>query len=147
MSATQVAWAVLNDVEGIFNLAPPDHLSQEEILAAAGRRKVDLPEPLAFATAERMWTLRLGEAPAGIAPLRDAPLGAGPGQVGAAGFACRYSSGQALGATVTRTRDNLRLGKTRQQEVRGRRLALGAGAVGGVFAVRAARGRRAGHPS
>lgn len=143
-----VAWAVLSDVEGIFNLAPADHLSQEEILAAAGRRKVDLPEPLAFATAERLWDLRLGEAPAGMLHYVMHPWVLDPGKLSAAGFACRYSSAQALGATVTRTRDNLRLGKTRvNKRSAGRRLALGAGAVGGVFAVRAARGRRAGHPS
>ena len=54
------------DLDGAYNLAPDDWLEHEELLALTGRRRVELPEPVAFSLVDRMWAMKMAEAPSGM---------------------------------------------------------------------------------
>ncbi len=57
--------AVTEDLDGIYNLAADGWLSAEEVLALSGKKRVELPEAVAFSMAERLWRAGLTSAPPG----------------------------------------------------------------------------------
>jgi nucleoside-diphosphate-sugar epimerase len=138
-------FAVWADLEGAFNLAPEGWLEYDEILEVVGRRRFDLPEPLAFSMADRMWDLRLGEAPAGMLHYVMHPWLLSTGKLAAAGFRCRFSSLDALVQTVDNTKTRVRVvGRSIPKRHLKKGASAGLGLLGGALLWRGLRlrGRR-----
>jgi UDP-glucose 4-epimerase len=124
-------FALEEDLDGHYNLAPNDWVGADELLAELGRRRVDVAEPAAFALWERLWALGAAEAPAGM--LHDVmhPWVVSPEKLERAGFRCLRSSKQAFSQAAERARGRVRLGRAsvrRSDLVRG--AAAGAGVMG-----------------
>ncbi|MDQ3952489.1 MAG: SDR family oxidoreductase, partial [Actinomycetota bacterium] len=98
--ARALQWAVTADAAGTFNLAAPGWLDGDEALALAGRRVRYLPEPLAFALAERLWSLGLSEVPPGYLHYVMHPWVVAPDKLAAAGFSCEHGHEETLRETV-----------------------------------------------
>lgn len=140
--ASAISYAVRNDVPGTFNLAADGSLEAAEMLAILDRRKVDLPEPLAFSLAERLWSLGLAEAPSGMLHYVMHPWVVSTDKLTEAGFTCRHSNLESFTAAADASRGRVRLGHrrvTRGNLLRG--AAAGAGLAGAVLATRAWRRR------
>jgi UDP-glucose 4-epimerase len=141
--ARALHWAVTADVDGAFNLAPPAWLDAAEALEIAQRRVRFLPEPVAFALAERLWALGLAEVPAGYLHYAMHPWVVSGDKLAAAGFTCDRAPAETLRATVESARPHVRIGSRRVR--RGHLLkgaAAGAGLVGAAGAALVLRGRR-----
>jgi len=140
--AAALEFAVSNDLDGPYNLAPHDWLRSEEILAAAGRRRLDLPEAAAFAIAERLWGLGLSETPAGMLHYVMHPWVVSVDKLEGAGFSCSRSSSEALADMLRQTGSVTRIG-TKRIPTRGvmAGVTAGAGLAGAALAWRSARRR------
>lgn len=141
--AAALAFAVRKNLDGAFNLAPEDWLPADDIQAMLGRRRADLPEPAAFSLAERLWSLGIAEAPAGMLHYVMYPWIVSPAKLARAGFTCTFTSREAFASGAARVRDHVRIGRSRVR--RGdlvRISAAGAGLVGAALTLRAARRRR-----
>lgn len=139
--AAALAFGVLSDLDGPYNLCPNDWLEWDEMMAAVGKRALGLPEPLAFTIADRMWSMGLAEAPAGMLHYVMHPWVMTSQKLEAAGFTCKHSSSEALAETLERTSTVLRLGRKRvaKNDLR-KGLTAGAGVVAGMIAWRTGRG-------
>lgn len=141
--ARALHWAVSTEAKGAFNLAPEGWLDGDEAPGIAGRRVRYLPEPLAFAVAERTWRLGLSEIPPGYLHYAMHPWVVSPAKLAGAGFVCTRTQEETLRATVAAARPHLRIGTTRVKRgdvVRGAVAGLGlAGAAGLALALRSRR--------
>jgi nucleoside-diphosphate-sugar epimerase len=63
VSALQLA--VSGRLDGVYNVAPDDWVGARAAAAAAGRRRLEVPERVALATAERLWRAGMSAATAG----------------------------------------------------------------------------------
>lgn len=141
--ARALTWAVLEDASGYFNLAAPGWLEGDEVMAIVGRRRIDLPEPVAFQVAERMWNVGLSEAPAGILHYVMHPWVVSTEKLAAAGFEARRSNLETLGEVADRARAHVRLGRRRLRRVDLARAGIaGLALTGAVAGARAVRARR-----
>lgn len=133
-------FAVFAELEGAYNLAAPDQVDAADAIRMVGRRRLDLPEPLAFALTERLWDLGLAEAPAGMIHYVMHPWVMSTDKLAAAGFRPRCSSREALEAAVAAHHDHVRVGRRRFRRSRINRGGLaGLGLVGAVVGARAVR--------
>ena len=135
--AAAISFAVTNDVPGTYNLAAEGSLSAEQMMAIVKRRRIDMPEPVAFGMLDRLWSLGLAEAPAGMLHYVMHPWVLSTAKLTQAGFTCRYSNLEAFEAAVESARDRVRIGRRsvgRASLVRG--AAAGAGLAGAVVAAR-----------
>ena len=57
--------AVSGRLDGVYNAAPDDWIGARAAAAAAGRRRLEVPERVALATAERLWRAGMSAATAG----------------------------------------------------------------------------------
>lgn len=121
--------AATNDLPGAFNVAAPGWLSLDEALAVLGRRRLDLPEEVAWSLASALWRLGLGDAPAGQLPYVMHPWVMDVRRLEAAGWTAHHSNRDALAALAEEHRPYVRVGPVR---VRRDQVALGAGAMGAV---------------
>ncbi|MDQ3878280.1 MAG: NAD-dependent epimerase/dehydratase family protein [Actinomycetota bacterium] len=129
--------------EGYFNVAADGWLEIDQIVGMLGRRRIEVPDPIAFALMERMWRLGWSDAPAGMMHYLMHPWVVSNAKLTAAGFKPRHSNEDALAAVVDRTRDHVRIGGARLRRKDVSKIALaGAGVAGGAVAVRALRRRR-----
>jgi nucleoside-diphosphate-sugar epimerase len=141
--AAALLFAVGNDLNGAFNLAPSDWMAGEAILAAAGRRRFDLPEAAAFSAVERLWDLGLSDAPAGMMHYVMHPWLVSPDKLAAAGFICSHTTTEALDDLLEQIAGYTRIGTKRVSTggmIRG--AAAGASVLGAALVWRAARRRR-----
>lgn len=120
-------FAVTKDLDGPYNLCPRDWLEFDEIVAATGKKRVILPEPAAFAAADRMWSMGMAEAPAGYLHYVMYPWVMSPDRLEAAGFTCEHTSYASLLDTLTLASTRIRLGRSTIQ-----RSDLRKGAIAGV---------------
>ncbi|MDQ3983475.1 MAG: NAD-dependent epimerase/dehydratase family protein, partial [Actinomycetota bacterium] len=141
--ARALQWAVTTGERGVFNLAAEGWLEVDEALAMAGRRRRLLPEPVAFAVAEKLWAAGLSEAPAGYLHYAMHPWVVSTAKLAAAGFRCERDNAETLRETVAATRPHLRIGRSRVRRgdlLRGAAAGLGvAGAAGIALALRSRR--------
>ncbi|HJR44354.1 MAG TPA: NAD-dependent epimerase/dehydratase family protein [Actinomycetota bacterium] len=135
--ADAIAHAVFNDLPGVYNVAAPGWLEADEMLAILDRRKVDLPEPVAFGLVERLWAAGLAEAPAGMLHYVMHPWIVSTEKLAAAGFTAKHSNLEVFKAEAERAKDHVRIGRRRVS--RGRILQGGVAGLGLVGAVAAAR--------
>ncbi|MDQ3954430.1 MAG: NAD-dependent epimerase/dehydratase family protein [Actinomycetota bacterium] len=140
--AEALRFAVFNDLDGDYNLAPNDWLSSDEVLVVVKRRRREISESTAFALAERLWAMGQAEAPAGMLHYVMHPWVMSVDKLAKAGFTCSKSGVDALTETVASVRGFVRVGKRRLRKRRvATATAAGLGVAGTVAAVRAARSR------
>lgn len=141
--ARALAFALDNDLDGPYNLAPEGWLSWDETQQIIGRRNVELAEPAAFALAERLWSMGLAEAPAGMLHYVMHPWVVSVDKLKDAGFVCERSSGEVLREVADRNRDYVRLGTSRfKKGDLARGAAAGAGLLGAAIGLVALRRHR-----
>lgn len=133
--AAALEFAIFEKITGAYNLAAPGWLEVEEMMGIVKRRKFELPEPVAFALVERLWSLGLAEAPAGMLHYVMHPWVVTTDKLSAAGFTAKYSNREAFTAGVEVSRGHVRVGRRR---VRRKDLTRGAAGVVGLFGAAAA---------
>ena len=126
--------AVIEDLDGPFNLAPADHVEVDEMLRILGRRRINLTEPNAFDMARKLWALGLGEAPAGMLHYLMHPWVVSPARLESTGFRCERSSADAFAETTARAKGFVRIGRSRVNKDAARRGALAGLLLGGAAA-------------
>ena len=143
--AGALAFSVLDkDLPGAYNVAPEGWLGPEEVEKLTGRRRVELDETKAFALVERLWTLGLAEAPAGLLHYVMHPWVLSPARLQKAGFTCSRTSREALEETVAVGEGMIRVGRLRVRVGDLRRgAAAGLGLMGAATAYRRIRRRSA----
>lgn len=135
--------AVVHELDGYYNLAAQGWLEADEILEILGRKRVELPEPVAFAVADRLWSMGLAEAPAGALHYLMHPWVVSTDKLTSAGFTCSKTNLDALVDTAQRSKGHVRIGRTRVSRaslVRG--AAAGVGLAGAAATMRVVRRRR-----
>ncbi len=140
--AAAIGYAVFNDLPGTYNLAAAGWLEADDMLSVLDRRKVDLPEPLAFTLAERLWSLGLAEAPAGMLHYVMHPWIVSTDKLRAAGFTCKHTNLDTFTTAAEGARRHVRIGRSRVKRsdlVRG--AVTGLGVAGAVAATRFVRRR------
>jgi nucleoside-diphosphate-sugar epimerase len=140
--ASAIALAVRDDLDGVYNVASDGWLSGEEVIRLSGKKRVELPEAVAFSMAERLWKTGLTTAPPGELHYLMHPWVVDASKLMQTGWTPRYSNREALLETVEAHRNWITVGRAR---VRKDSLAKGAaatlGAVGAMALVRRARRR------
>ncbi len=142
--AAALALAVFEDLSGVYNLAADGWLEADDMLSIIRRPKIDLPEPVAFSLAERMWSLGLAEAPAGMLHYVMHPWIVSTEKLSSAGFTCRHSNLDTFIHGAERARENIRLGRASvKRSGLARGAAAGFGVAGALTALRMLRRRTA----
>lgn len=126
--------AVIEDLDGHYNLAPADHIDVDEMLRILGRKRISLTEPNAFDMAGKLWSLGLGEAPAGMLHYLMHPWVVSPARLEATGFHCERSSADAFAETAMAAKAFVRIGRSRVKKAVARRGALAGLLLGGAAA-------------
>jgi nucleoside-diphosphate-sugar epimerase len=136
--------AVTKELPGAYNVAPDGWLTSDEIITLSGKKRVELPEAVAFSLAERLWRVGLTEAPPGELQYVMHPWVIDNAKLKAAGWQPRHTNEAALAASLEAHRPWVALGRAR---VRKDDLAKGAaatlGVVGAMALVRRSRKRKA----
>lgn len=140
--AAALTHAVHNDLPGTYNLAADGWLEADDMLSITARRKVDLPEPLAFSLADRLWNVGLAEAPAGMLHYVMHPWIVSTEKLRGAGFVCAHSNLDTFLAAAEGAKRHVRVGRARVKRsdlLRG--AVTGLGVAGAVAATRFVRRR------
>ncbi len=134
--------AVIEDIDGMYNLAAPDWVESDELLAMLGRHRLDLPEPVAFALMDRLWSWGLAEAPAGMLHYVMHPWVVAVDKLAETGFTAKHSSAETFREVAEVVKGRMRLGgrSVRQEDLVKGALA-GAGLAGALVAARRLRRR------
>ncbi len=111
--ARALAFAVWHDLDGAYNVAPRGWLEADEALSIIGRPRRDLKEPTAFAVMDRLWSMGLAEAPAGMLHYVMHPWVVSAEKLAKAGFLCHWSNAATLTEALEHIRGYVRLGRTR----------------------------------
>ncbi|HEX6674544.1 MAG TPA: hypothetical protein VF486_05905 [Actinomycetes bacterium] len=122
-----LALAVRGGLSGTYNVAPADWLPAREAARAAGRRRLQLPEAVAFATAERLRRLGVSQAGPGELRYHMHPWVLDSSRLRAAGWAPRRGTAEAFAAAALMPSDGVAVGG-----VRVRRSDIYKGAAAGV---------------
>jgi nucleoside-diphosphate-sugar epimerase len=141
--ASALHLAVARELPGAYNVAPDGWLTAEEVLSLSGKKRVELPETVAFSLADRLWRAGFSEAPAGELNYIMHPWVVDNAKLKAGGWTPERSNQEALAETLEANRPWVSLGRAR---VRKDDLAKGAaatlGVVGAMALVRRARRKR-----
>jgi nucleoside-diphosphate-sugar epimerase len=125
-----LALAVRGDLPGTYNVAPADWMPAREAARTAGRRRLELPERLAFTTAERLGRLGISSASPGELRCHMHPLVLDSSRLRAAGWTPRSTTAAALAAAARARSDGVGIAG-----VQVRRSDLYKGAAAGVAVV------------
>jgi len=135
--------AVLDDLPGAYNVAPDGWLSADEVVAASGKRRVELAEAVAFSLAERLWRARVSDGPPAELRYLMHPWVLDNAKLKKAGWRPRFSNQEALAVTLEANKPWVALGRARMRKDD---LAKGAaatiGVVGAMALVRRAKRKR-----
>jgi nucleoside-diphosphate-sugar epimerase len=131
--------AVTGALDGPYDVAPDGWLTQAEVEAVAGKRRLELPSTVAFATAERLHRAGVTRAPASELAYLAHPWVVAGARLRSAGWVPSYGNADALAAQLALAGDNLALGARRV----GRGTAAGAAAAGAAGATAALLGAAA----
>jgi nucleoside-diphosphate-sugar epimerase len=88
--------AVSGRLDGVYNVAPDDWIGARAAAAAAGRRRLEVPERVALATAERLWRAGMSAATAGELHYHVHPWVLDNARLRQAGWAPTRSSAEAF---------------------------------------------------
>jgi nucleoside-diphosphate-sugar epimerase len=83
-------------LDGVYNVAPDDWIGARAAAAAAGRRRLEVPERVALATAERLWRAGMSAATAGELHYHVHPWVLDNARLRQAGWAPTRSSAEAF---------------------------------------------------
>jgi nucleoside-diphosphate-sugar epimerase len=135
--------ALIKALPGAYNVAPDGWLTADEIISLSGKKRVELPEAVAFSLAERLWKVGLTEAPPGELQYVMHPWVIDNAKLKAAGWTPAHTNEEALADSLEAHRPWVALGRAR---VRKDDLAKGAaatlGVVGAMALVRRSRKKR-----
>ena len=109
--ASAIALAVKTDLDGIYNLAADGWLSSDEVVALSGKKRVELPEAVAFSMAERLWKTGLRTAPPGELHYLMHPWVVDSSKLRAAGWTPRYSTRGRRGRACAGSSGDARCGR------------------------------------
>jgi nucleoside-diphosphate-sugar epimerase len=141
--AGAVFFAATENVEGYFNVSADGWLEMTETLSLLRRKRIEMPEPVAFALMERMWRMGWTDAPAGMMHYLMHSWVVTNAKLTEAGFKPAHSNEEALGAAILKTRDHVRIAGRRVRRSDLSKVAMvGAGVAGSAVLVRAIRARR-----
>jgi nucleoside-diphosphate-sugar epimerase len=143
--ARALALAVRTPLPGVFNVCADGWLEPHEVREIVGaNRWMQLPEPIAFSLAERLWRAGISESPPGELKFWMYPWVMSNERLKAAGWSPEHSNFATLHEALATRRQYVTFGRAR---VRKGDLARGAaatlGAVGAMAVVRRSRRRRA----
>jgi nucleoside-diphosphate-sugar epimerase len=124
---------------GVFNVSAEGWLSMDEVTAIVGRRSLQIPEEVAFSTAERLWALGLGEQPPGLVHHLMYPWVMTPAKLVATGWAPQHSNRDALDEAAREHRPYVAVLGLRARRRTVRTVSVAAASVAGYAAFRAAR--------
>ena len=135
-------FAVGNDLDGAYNVAPDDWLEHDELRALTGRRSVQIPEPLAFSLVDRMWAMKMAEAPSGMLHYVMHPWVVSSKKLQDAGFTFSRTAREVFIETATRMSGYVRIGRKRvKRDDVTKGLWAGAGVIGALVTLRTAKKR------
>lgn len=141
--ASALRLVIDRDLPGAYNVAADGWLTADEVIELSGKKRVELPEAVAFSLAERLWKVGLTEAPPGELHFVMHPWVIDNTKLRSAGWAPAHSNRDVLISTLEAHRPWVSLGRAR---VRKDDLAKGAaatlGVVGAMALVRRSRKRR-----
>ena len=142
--ADALALAVHQDLPGVYNVSADGWLTAAEVAALSGKRRVELPEAVAFSMAERLWRRGLTTAPPGELHYVMHPWVVDNAKLRAAGWEPKHSNRETLLEGLEAHRNWVSVGRARMRKDS---LAKGAaatlGAVGAMALVKRARRRGA----
>ena len=137
-----IAFAIERDLPGTFNLAADGWLSYGEVLALTGKKRVAVPEEVAFSMAERLWRSGLSIAPASELHFMMHPWVLDNTAIRAAGWTPRRTNRETLVETIEAHRQWVALGRARvRRETLARGAAVSLGAIAALAFVRRTRNR------
>jgi nucleoside-diphosphate-sugar epimerase len=140
--AAVLTLAATQDIDGVFNLAAEGFLEADEMLDIVGRRRFEIPEPVAFSLLDCMWSLGLAEAPSGMLHYVMHPWVVSTEKLTEAGFTCKYSNRETFIEAVEKARGRIRLGdRSFRRGDLARGAVVGAGVAAALFATRRVRRR------
>jgi len=141
--AEALALAVRTSMPGVFNVCADGSLTYDETMEIVNKRPLELPEPVAFSLADRLWKAGISESPPGELHYLMHPWVMSNDRLRAQGWSPRHSNGGTLREALDAHRAWVSVGKAR---VRKSDIARGAaatiGAVGAMALVRRSRKRR-----
>jgi hypothetical protein len=134
-------------LRGVYNVAPDDWVGAREAARAAGRRRLEVSQRVAQATAERLWRAGMSAATAGELSYQMHPWVLGNARLRQAGWAPTRSSAEAFAEAGAQVPDGMLVGgvQVRRSDVyRGAAAALAMAAAVAVARrqVKAARSAR-----
>ena len=137
-------FGVLEDLDGPYNLGPDGHLDHDELVSLLGRRAIDVPEPVAFALVDRMWAMKMAEAPSGMLHYVMHPWVVSSKKIQDAGFSFSKTNREVFVETAARLSDSVRLGRKRvKRSDLTKGMLAGAGVLAALVTLRTAKKRRA----
>jgi nucleoside-diphosphate-sugar epimerase len=141
--------AVSGGLEGVYNVAPDDWVGASVAAAAAGRRRLQVPQRMALATAERLWRAGMSAAAAGELHYHVHPWVLDNARLRAAGWTPTRTSAEAFAEAGRQVPAGVQVGGARVRRDHVRRGAAAGLALLAVVAVarRQARTRRRSGPT
>ena len=140
--ADALALAVRDDLDGAFNVSADGWLSAGEVAALSGKKRVELPEAVAFSMAERLWRSGLVTSPPGELHYVMHPWVVSNEKLKAAGWTPRHSNRETLLEGLEAHRPWITVGRARmRKDSLAKGTAATLGAVGAMALVRRARKR------
>lgn len=142
-----VAVAVAQRLDGPFDVAPPGWLTQNDVEALSGKRRLELPQAVAFTTAERLHRAGVTRAPASELAFLAYPWVVSGQRLRDAGWEPVYDNVEALRAQLALAAEHTAFGARRVGREEATRAAAGAAGataalLGAAAVVRARRRRR-----
>jgi nucleoside-diphosphate-sugar epimerase len=138
-----IVHAIEHRLEGAYNVSAEGWLSFDEVVAIAGKRTLEVPEEIAFTTAERLWSLGISELPPGLVAHLMHPWVVSPDKLVATGWQPTRSNRDALAELVRDHHDHVALARLRVPRSALRTAGLLAAVTAGLLGVKAVRGLRA----
>lgn len=128
--ASALKFAVVNDLDGDYNLAPRGWLESDETADVIGRKRTKLSEQSAFPITERLWRVGMAQAPAGMLNYVMHSWVMSLDKLAGAGFVCTKSNSDALTEALSHMRPFVQIGRARLRKTtlaRGAVVAVGLG--------------------
>jgi nucleoside-diphosphate-sugar epimerase len=122
--------AVVGDLDGAYNVAPDGWLPSEEVSIVLGRRRLAVPEAVAFELTRGLWARHLVSVPPGALHYLMHPLVVSAARLKAAGWTPARSNREALREFAAEHHGELRVGRF---QLRTRDVVIGGFAVAGAL--------------
>lgn len=134
-----IVHAIDHRLVGAYNVSAEGWLSLDEVTAIVGRRTVEVPEEVAYSSAERLWKLGIGEQPPGLVRHVMYPFVLDPARLIATGWQPTISNRDALDEFAAEHRSYLAVAGVRTTKTV---VATTAAVVAGLAALSAVAGAR-----